>query len=79
MQEFPKCLYRNGPYSEYVVVHSKEQENQQRENGFFSADESAEKPADKDDLIAQAEAKGVKVDRRWSIERIQAALNDAGE
>lgn len=38
----------------------------------------ADDPADeKDGLIAQAENKGVKIDRRWSAARLKAAIEGA--
>ncbi len=58
-----------------------------RGNRFFEevAEANEEQPRnrlldvvpDKGDLIAQAEALGIKIDKRWSVEKIATKINEA--
>lgn len=77
-QEFPKWKYQ-GDTS--VIVESAEEELALEGEWFDSpldAKASAGKaPIDRDAMLAMAEEKGIKIDKRWSDEKIAAALKDA--
>lgn len=75
MQEFPKCLYQGGDVSaEFAIAHDAEQEAIARESGFAMAGEGVEKPGD---MSAEAEALGIKVDKRWSDKRLAEEIAKA--
>jgi len=40
-------------------------------------DVAEELPVDKDTLIAEAEAAGINIDRRWGVQRLRDAINNA--
>lgn len=68
MKEYPKILYMGAALDGLTaIVHDEEQEAEARSNGFASLGESE---ADIDALRAEAEALGVKVDKRWKAERL---------
>jgi len=77
MQEFPKCLYLNGDVEdEFKIVFSPEEEEAMRFDGY--ADAGAPKPSDEViSLEEQAAALGVKVDKRWGVERLTAEIEKA--
>lgn len=76
MQEFPKCLYQGGDAgAEFTIVADEDQEAAARDAGFAMIGESAE-PAD---LLAEAEALGIKVDKRWGEDRLAAEIAKAKE
>lgn len=81
MQEFPKILYLGGALDAITaIVHDEEQEAEARANGFASLGEA--EPEDYvEALRAEAEALGVKVDKRWKAERLaeEIAKAKAGE
>ncbi|NSX16933.1 hypothetical protein HTY52_22840 [Cupriavidus taiwanensis] len=75
MQEFPKCLYQGGDVSaEFAIAHDPEQEAIARQAGFAMAGEGGEKTSD---MVAEAEALGVKVDKRWKAERLAEEIAKA--
>lgn len=75
MQEFPKCLYQNGDAAaEFTIVADDAQEAAARDAGFAMVGEGADDPAD---LLAEAEALGIKVDKRWGADRLAAEIQKA--
>ena len=72
MQEFPKCLYLDGKLdTQIAIVHDEDQEAEARANGFSSLGETDEaNEPDLETLRAEAEELGIKVDKRWKIERL---------
>jgi hypothetical protein len=72
MQEFPKCLYQGGDVAaEYTIVVDAGQEADARNAGFAMAGEGGA------DLMAEAEALGIKVDKRWGADRLAAEIQKA--
>lgn len=77
--EFPKYEYREYPKhvqnkdGKTVVVNT-EAEEAEITSG---AEEIVREDERKADLLVVAEGRGVKVDRRWSADRIQQTLDDA--
>ncbi|KSP22690.1 hypothetical protein [Pseudomonas aeruginosa] len=71
-QEFPKWKYS---VSGSQIVQDAAEELSLG-SGWFDTPEAAIQPVTltKDQLLALAEEKGVKVDKRWSAEKISAAL-----
>lgn len=78
--EFPKWKYIGGTGAG-VIVESAEEELALEGEWFdtpWEAAESASKPsADRDELIAYAESAGIKIDKRWSDDKIAQAIKDA--
>lgn len=75
MQEFPKCLFLGADAeAEYVIVADEEQEAAARANGFAMLGEAVDEPAD---LVAEAQALGIKIDKRWGAERLAEEIAKA--
>lgn len=76
--EFPKWKYAANAS---LIVESAEEELALEGEWFdtpWEAAESASKPsADRDELIAYAESAGIKIDKRWSDDKIAQAIKDA--
>lgn len=84
MVEFPKALYRG---DECLIVEDKDQEAAARVGGFrFWSDPDDEERAPEqapessgdavtvEGLRAMLDAAGIAYDRRWGVEKLQAAL-----
>jgi len=80
-QEFPKVIYKGGDVlKEAIVVLDAGQELLSLEAGFEPAkaqDEAQDKASEKELLITEAEAKGIQVDARWGIKRLQDEIAKA--
>lgn len=73
-QEYPKHVYPNPDDRKAFVVVNSEAEETEAMGGKKIVREEDEKRR----LIALAEVKGVKVDRRWSAEKMVHAITEAG-
>lgn len=70
-QEYPRWLFtKDGSF----VVESKE-EHDKHPNASLTP--IVEGEADEVDLVALAESKGIKVDKRWSAARLQSEIDKA--
>jgi hypothetical protein len=67
--EFPKWVRPEG--ADPVLIHSAEQE------ASVLGAASPVQPDDKETLQAEAARLGVKVDRRWSVDRLQTEIDAA--
>jgi hypothetical protein len=77
-QEFPKALYLGGDAeAAYVIVADVDCEEVAREDGYASVGEEVVAPASRTALMATAEAKGIKVDKRWSDARLTSEIAKA--
>lgn len=77
MQEFPKALYPNGDAGAQVrIVIDAESEASARADGFDDVREQ-EATADVDAMMAEADALGIKVDKRWSVKRLAEEIAKA--
>jgi hypothetical protein len=80
-QEFPKVIYKGGDVlKEAIVVLDAGQEALSLEAGFEPATaqyDAHDKANEKELLIAQAEEKGIQVDARWGIKRLQDEIAKA--
>lgn len=69
--EFPKWKYHES--GDAVVVDDADAETALGD-GWHDLPVPPQELSDRQELMAQAAAKGLKIDRRWSDERIKAAL-----
>lgn len=72
-REYPKHVYPNGPELPFVQVSSAEEEEAAMATGKVSSADDERKR-----LLAVAGQAGLKVDARWGIDRIVAAITNAG-
>jgi hypothetical protein len=75
-QEFPKWKYHDS--GDAVMVDDKDAETALGE-GWHDLPLPPQEVSRRDALLAAAADKGMKIDKRWSDERIQAALDAAPE
>lgn len=73
-QEYPKHVYPDlSEPKKYVVVHSEEQEH-----AALGGQPVVQEDDERKRLLALAEVKDVKIDKRWSIPKMAKAIDDAG-
>lgn len=71
--EYPKHVFPNGPDMPFVNVRSADEEAE-----VMSAGRIIPEADERQRLLSLAEEKGLKVDARWKLERIRAAISNAG-
>lgn len=81
--EFPKALYKDGKWDgvsepDCVDVNSREEQDAQAANGYYPFGTAMQDDTPEVHVLReQLESKGVKVDKRWGIERLQAEIAKA--
>lgn len=67
--EYPRWLYHKTLPAKII-----ETPEEWEDDWFTTPEEAQASGSEKTGLIAQAEALGIKIDKRWSAEKIQAAI-----
>ena len=70
-QEYPRWLYT---HEGAFVVADKAEHDKHPNASLVPLDAEQAEPVDRDALLAQAEGKGLKVDKRWSDKRLAEEL-----
>ncbi len=77
-QEYPKALYKGGDESApWVICDDADEEAAYRADGFAVVGEEAHQVSHRDALTAEAEALGIKVDKRWGDDRLASEVAKA--
>lgn len=77
-QSYPKWLYAEG--GQALIVQTQDEHEAMEGNWYESPADIPEPGAEasaRDALIAEAEAKGIAVDKRWSDKRLAAEIEKA--
>ncbi len=73
VNQYPKHIYPNGPKMPYVKVTSADEEARVMGSG-----KEIDPDEEKKRLVAVADSHGFAVDGRWKIEKLRAAISNAG-